>query len=119
MDTLYSYLLIGGVTAAPFVLLYQYFRITKAYASQPKTRKLVVLDYFAGMINIAYAVGIVALWIYMWFIYTPNTSPETSFSPEAQRLIGIVFFGGLTFLFAAPIAAASLLTLRGAYKQQK
>ena len=119
MDNLYTYLMIGGVITAPFILLHQYFRIRKRYASQTKTHKIVVLNYFTGTVSIAYALGITALWIYMWFLMVPDTSLGASFAPEAQRLIGIVFFGGVAFLFVAPIVAASLLTLNSTYKHPK
>lgn len=119
MEEVFSLLWTGGITIAPFVLLYQYFRIKKRYGAQSKAQKRTVLGYFAGIVSIAYAIGIAVLWIYMWFIYVPNTSPGTSFTPESQRLLGIVSFGSLAFLFAAPVVAASLLTLNSAYKQQK
>lgn len=120
MDDVSIYLFIIGASLAPFVLLWQ---LVKLWRVPPSSRasftRLKLVRYLALTVCVMYSLAVFAIWIYFWLLFEPNISPTNSFDAENQRWLGILMGVGTAFLFSAPVAAASLLTLRSMVTPQK
>lgn len=119
MTDILTVAVIVGLMSVPYILFWQWLKLIRQYNNRPHHRTSRTLQYVSGILSSLYVVASIVVWPYFWLVFQPNVSPATSFSPDDQRLLGLLSYSVVGFLFVAPLVAAFLAAYRDSFKPRK
>lgn len=93
-----------------------FWRLIKLWSQPRKPNvtkpKIKTTRLIAATTCLLYVFTVIAIIVYFWLVFTPEPSPHTSLSADAQRWIGAITNTTIAFMLGAPLAGIPLIRLQ-------